>query len=375
MLISKSEAKRFLFQPYEVCPCESGEKYKFCCYKKSKSVSKKDLNYTPGRIIFEAQKIFRETDFNTCYSFDNKECSHNIIGAHSLQNNGVLDKIATDNHVYNLAFEINKNLPTLKFDKVGKNQASRFNGFCKHHDKAYFSSIEDIAYVGSKEQHFWFAFRAFCFELHRKERLSRHFPKVFRKHPHATKETKILINYTSCKLDLKDKKYEYGRFKEIYETDSYDKLETFQRELPFRVGFTGTTAVAVNVDITGEETINIYNYDENLFIPSLYISVIPRESTSLIIVTRHIDDKCYERLIEKLKQTTDDELLFKYISFCLGEYSENVYFSPTIIDNLSSSEKDIIISAFGSSLNVDPEKRFESLIKGFQLNLFNLTIE
>jgi hypothetical protein len=375
MIISKQEAKSYSFKPYDECPCKSGKKYKFCCFEKSKTINKKDTGYTTGRILFEAQKIFKEADFETCYAFDKDECSPNIIGAHSLQNNGVLDKIATDNHVYNLTFEISNNLPSLKFNKIGKNQASKFTGFCKHHDKDYFSRIEDVEYKGTGEQNFWFTFRAFCFELHRKERLSRHYSTVFKKHPNATREIQIQLNYRACKLDLKDKSFEYVRFKKIYESGSFDKLETFTKILPFRVGFTGTTAVAVNVDILGEKAANIYDYDENVFIPSLYISVIPRENTSLIIVSRHVEDICYENLMQKLKLTTDDELLYKYISFCLAEYSENVYFSPTLIDKMSNSDKDVIIAAFGSSLSLNPGSRYYSLMKGFKINLFNLKLD
>ncbi|MGR5904281.1 hypothetical protein ACT7DQ_27490 [Bacillus cereus] len=78
--------------------------------------------------------------------------------------------------------------------------------------------------------------------------------------------------------------------KEIYENNSYDKLDTFVKILPYKVGFTGTTAVAVNVDITGKRAIDIYDHNEQAFIPAIYISVIPKESTSLIIVSRHVDD-------------------------------------------------------------------------------------
>ena len=375
MFTTKKVAKKFKFEPYEDCPCESGQKYKFCCYEKGKLYNKKELNYTPGRIIFESQKIFRETDFETCFAFNKDECTKDIIGAHSLQNNGVLDKISIDNHIYYLTPVIKNNVPSLKFEKVGKNQASKFTGFCKNHDKSYFSCIEDADYVKSDEQNFWFAFRAFCFEFHRKKRLKKHYSKLFKKFPHATRDLQIQLNYRACELDLKDKELEYRRFQKIYEDRSYNKMESFIKVLPYRVGFTGTTAVAVNVDIEGEKTVDIYDYDEKLFVPSLYISVIPKETSSIIIVSRHIDDTCYEALIDKLKRNTNLDVMLKYITFCLAEFSENVYFCPALIDKLSNSEKDNIVSAFISSLSVTPELRFRSLIKGFRLNLFDLKMD
>lgn len=118
MFISKNESKKFMFSPYELCPCESGDKYKFCCHLKSKNSTIDNSNYNAQRIIYESQKGFNETDFEICFAFNKEECDSKIIGAHSLQNNGVLDKISKDGHVYNLSFDIQDNRPTLKFIKT-----------------------------------------------------------------------------------------------------------------------------------------------------------------------------------------------------------------------------------------------------------------
>ncbi|MGI8316875.1 SEC-C domain-containing protein [Halobacillus mangrovi] len=372
MFITKKEAKRYTFEPYEKCPCESGKKYKFCCFEKSKSFPKNEKEkHHPKRIKAEANKIFNGTDFKTCFGFDTKECKGGIIGAHSLQNNGVLDKIATDNHVYKLSVEMTEQSPILEFEKKGKKQASRFNGFCKYHDEVYFSNIEDIVYTGTDEQNFWYAFRAFSFEYHRKKRLGNHFPKLFAKFPYATRLPYIQMNYRTCQLDLRDKAREYERFKQTYLSGSYSELESFTKVLPYRVGFTGTTAVAVKWDISGNEALDIFDYKKETFISALYISVIPREYTTLIIVSRFKEDECYKQVIEKLHSNSDVDLLFSYLTFCLAEYSENVYFSPEVIDNLPKDAKKNILSAFQSSIIPDYELRLESYIRGFQVNLFH----
>lgn len=374
MSIVKEGRKRLFFMPYESCPCESGIKYKFCCYSKSMGSKFDTLGTNSKRIIFESRKLYREADFEICFAFDNNICDSKIIGAHSLQNNGVLDKISLSSHIYNLVFDIVKNEPTLNFNRIGKNRASTFLGFCRIHDKEYFSLIEDQKYEQTNIQNYLFAFRAFCFERHRKLRLKKHFTGLFQKFPQATRDQSILHMYRVCELDLKDKELEYLRFKDIYEEKSFDNMESFVREIPFKVGFTGTTAVAVNVDICGEETINIYDYDEDKFIPSLYISVIPKEKSSLIIVSRFVEDTCYEKLIERLREEKSEEVLFKYISFCLAEFSENVYFSPKVIDSLSRNDKNIIISAFYASLEHNREKKLKLMMKGFQLNLFEFRL-
>ena len=91
----------YVFEPYEPCPCESGKKYKFCCYDKSKNMSSSNQVYNAKRLYSESHKHFRDTDFKTCFGFNNN-CNHGYISAHSLQNNGVLNL----NSIYEIYAEI-----------------------------------------------------------------------------------------------------------------------------------------------------------------------------------------------------------------------------------------------------------------------------
>ena len=134
MFATLKEIKKYQFAPYEDCPCESGKKYKFCCYAKSKNEKNVDIRgYSAKRFTAEGKKQFRDTDFKLCFGFNKSECSNDVIGAHSIQNNGVLNTISENNHVYVLQSEIGQNsmLPQLDFVKIGKNKASTFLGFCK----------------------------------------------------------------------------------------------------------------------------------------------------------------------------------------------------------------------------------------------------
>lgn len=368
--------KAFVFEPYKPCPCGSEAKYKFCCYKKSKESQKTQTTYNSKRLYFESHKLFRETDFQMCFGFD-KNCEHGFIGAHSLQNNGVLNLIAHENHVYSLDMNFDEKslLPQLEFKKIGKNQASTFNGFCKHHDEAYFKVIEDRPYVNTPEQNYWYAFRAHCFEAHRKYRLKKSFSNLFKQAPHATRDRQILTNYRGNELNIRDTDTDYLRFKNIYEEGDYERLESFVKILPFKVGFTATTAVAVNVDIQGNPTVDIYDYDEKLFVPSVYLSVIPKASETLIIVSRFKEDECYNNFITSLESCEDENLLFSYLTHCFAEYSENIYFSPELVDNkLTQIDKQLILNAFLGAASPTIEKRFTSMMSMFKLNLFKYQI-
>ncbi|ODJ48105.1 YecA family protein [Brochothrix thermosphacta] len=262
----------YVFGPYEPCPCESGEKYKFCCYVKSNNSSNSKKEYNAKRLYSESHKHFRDTDFKTCFGFDNN-CDHGYISSHSLQNNGVLNLIADEGHVYMLDINYREHslVPILEFRKIGKNQASTFDGFCKYHDEEYFKIIEDVPFEGTDEQNYWFAFRAHCFEAHRKYRLKKSYSSLFKKSPEATKNKQLSNNYRGNELSIIDMEVDYNRFKNIYETREYDKLESFVKVLPFKTAFTLTTAVAICVDIEGNPAADIYNYSESIYPIYLFI--------------------------------------------------------------------------------------------------------
>lgn len=377
MFANKKRLKKFRFESYEPCPCESGKKYKFCCYVKAKQNKPKSADYNHKRLSAEAFKAIKNTDFKTCFGFDKSECKNGFSNAHSLQNKGVLNKLQEDNHVYYLEFKFPENrtsLPYLDFELKGTKLASTFYGFCKYHDEKYFTGIEDIPYENTYEQNFWFAFRAYSFEKHRKKRLKSSLVNMFKKYPHATLDDNILNQYRTNDLDLKDKEVEYERFKQIYENKKFNEIESFVKILPFKVGFTATTAIAIPVTIQGKKTVDIYDYSGNLFVPSVFISVIPKEAETLLIVSRFKEDLCYDDFLNDLKQNKDEELLFSYISFCLSEYSENIYFSPKLVKGLSLQEKNLITTSFLGVLSPTYDSRITSLLSSFQLNLFKYKI-
>lgn len=367
----------YVFGPYEPCPCESGEKYKFCCYVKSNNGSNSKKEYNAKRLYSESHKHFRDTDFKTCFGFDNN-CDHGYISSHSLQNNGVLNLIADEGHVYMLDINYREHslVPILEFRKIGKNQASTFDGFCKYHDEEYFKIIEDVPFEGTDEQNYWFAFRAHCFEAHRKYRLKKSYSSLFKKSPEATRNKQLSNNYRGNELSIIDMEVDYNRFKNIYETREYDKLESFVKVLPFKTAFTVTTAVAICVDIEGNPAADIYNYSESIYIPSIYLSVIPKESETIIIVSRFKEDECYDNFIKSLNFCKDDRLLFSFLTYCIAEYSENVYFSPVLIENmLALNEKELIATAFFGAASPNEELRYQSMMSSFKLDLFKYKLQ
>ncbi|RZK25606.1 MAG: hypothetical protein EOO43_05065, partial [Flavobacterium sp.] len=70
-------------------------------------------------------------------------CNENAISSHLLQKNGIINHIATNQHVRQVSFD---KFPTIKYKikLIGVNQALTFKGFCSYHDSELFKSIEGL---------------------------------------------------------------------------------------------------------------------------------------------------------------------------------------------------------------------------------------
>lgn len=76
---------------------------------------------------------------STCYY---PGCNEKSINSHILQKNGILSRIATEGHVYDLDLDQFRN-PIVQFKRKGLNKVMSFNCFCNKHDTELFKVIED----------------------------------------------------------------------------------------------------------------------------------------------------------------------------------------------------------------------------------------
>lgn len=365
-LVSQKVAKKkYQIEAYEACPCNSGDKYKFCCYKKSFESQTVNIN----QMDHEFKKIFKESDFKECFGFDETECSSTIVRAHSLQNNGVLSHIIYKNHVYQFSSNYQKGVYKNNFEKIGRNQASTFFGFCSNHDDNYFKIIETQKYQNIEENNYFYAFRALVHEMHKKKRMISVYKEMYKKYPLLTRNVNYVNRSQNEKLNLRDLNIEYLKYRDMYNQKDYSELESFVLELPYRVGFAVSSYAAVYRDMKREIACDVYS-GEKQEVPALAITVTPKEESTLIIVSRHKSHDCYRKLLEQLQREKNVKYLLEYLSWAILETTENIFFSIPIIDTLSGNNRKELIQAFMSSLTLDPYER--AITMDYKLNLFEL---
>lgn len=104
--------------------------------------------------------------FNKCLC-PSMTCEKPAIRAHSVQKATALSFIEEAQHVYGLKLSFKGDEPVCEFEKMGRNNASTFTGFCSQHDTEIFLPIDTKPLdLKNDEQLFLIAYRSITRELH-----------------------------------------------------------------------------------------------------------------------------------------------------------------------------------------------------------------
>lgn len=109
----------------------------------------------------------QKEDYATRCLHPSMDCEEKPIRAHSIQNARVLDLIQTDGHVRMPQYKLVNGEPVMKFEKVGRNEASTFTGLCSKHDIELFKAIDTDPLDVDKCEHLrQLAYRSVMREMH-----------------------------------------------------------------------------------------------------------------------------------------------------------------------------------------------------------------
>ena len=248
------------------------------------------------RGIQKSKKCWHPEASNTTCNID---AEGNIIvsAAHSIQNNGVLNKIVGNGHV--MGYSLDK----VPFDgkKLGKDHASIFWGFCNTHD-SIFRPIEISPYTGSLEQHFLFAYRGFVVAVHKKIEVSN------------------WINFgDQADNDIIENKKIFD--KAIF-NKNYSVVETNVFELPAFYPIAVSSSFYLEFDFEGNP---IEHSDDR--IEAIFVTLLPTDNRTYFLLSYlQQDKKLYGNLGNQLRLRNN---LKSDITVLLAAHVENIYFNPT----------------------------------------------
>ncbi|MBQ2864276.1 MAG: SEC-C domain-containing protein [Clostridia bacterium] len=314
------------------CPCGSGKKYKKCCLGKPDDLDYSDITNFP-EIYKETRKAAR---FKECLHPDKEHCSEKIIGAHSIQNNKILSKIADNGILYMPCPK-----PDLSFSlqtKYGRKEASVFTGFCGYHDKITFQPIEDYAFTGSQEQVFLYIYRTFALEYHKKKEVARMEQLFFSKKPSiANMPGRAISGKTGFDMAISDFEEEKVLFDKALLEKRYDALTSIIWEFDGFSNFAATGGEAPMYDFSGKKLQDLLN--PNIPVRHIYICVFPENNKTYVIIAWLKEyNELFSTIQEKLNLLSEKQKK-NYINNTIPIIAENVVIKPSSWDALSETKK------------------------------------
>ena len=233
-----------------------------------------------------------------------------ITHAHSLQNNGILSRIAPNGKVTTL------NRLTGGFESMDlpKSTASTFRGMCNTHD-AIFNPIERVPYAGTDEQHFLHAYRAVLYSQHIKL------------------ETSYGMDFgTQWDADVLASR---AIIEPALLAGQWDVFETHAFTLPALYPIASSGSFYLEFDFVGNAI--THSPDRMEFV---YVTLLPQDSTTLFLFSYLAQDAgLYRQVGEQLRARNNLKL---DISALLAPHTENIYYEPVYHGQFIAKQNDLI---------------------------------
>lgn len=401
----------------ESCPCGSGLRFDKCCKLNITSSKKNDIRRfkNNAHITSFIRKEYNGSNVSLCLHPKHNECNGVIIDAHSMQNNGILSKLAVEQHVMvidhvseiknniesftlteeyikdmilnssenfvkelkellakidkkeiqkyygkKIVYEIEEAVLKYKVERKGKNEATVFTGFCKYHDSKVFSPIENYDYNEEIKQDFLFAYRAFSHEYHEKLRLIKGYKKIFKSNPNLYNDTKFILNYRYKQLDEKYMTDLKLKFDQAIINDDYDIFETIRIRLPKAYDFAVTAMIAPEIDLEGKILNDRYLLKSNSC-RSLYFTVFPTECETIILISWLKEDSIRFNNYRKQILGLSEKELKCYLNNFIPAYTPKIVLSPRLWEKQSETEKNKFLKSFEKSYEEIKYSQFDPI--------------
>ncbi len=258
------------------------------------------------------------------------------------------------------------------FKLIGINTASTFTGFCHKHDREIFRLIDDFDY-NSSEQCFLYCYRAFARAYHKKReelkscksdsRLANENPSYF-----ARRGEDCNIGLT---LDI-------GNFPKLINKWLCDKnhkeLHYFYFKTKVSLSMASSSFTQPSFDIM-KRRINDYRGDVPL--NHIFLNIIPEEKVTHILISCFKSQDKSMQFVDSIKDVYNQGYKDKvgvFLTTFLIFFTENTFFNPSLINNLSSYQRRNLLLNLEYSIAENTQDYFiENPING-SLNLFENTL-
>lgn len=309
-------------------------------------------------------KLKREARNKSCFAVDNN-CSSNIIKAHSIQNNRILNRIADNGEVIQLKEDIGDEDFGITPRRVGKRVASVATNFCGMHDTNIFLPIEQRDFApGDLEQEFLFAYRAFAREYHVKHEQVRMFRAFARENQQVkmfdAAEKRYLLNTAllGSETTLQEMEANRIRLNQARASSGFKQIHTYRSEFRIPCPIAASACFAPERDLD-DNVVNSLG-DLNTSLKYLMLTVFPQGSKTHVLLSCFRTDKKDLNFVPKqiLSRTKSEQKVI--FSNMLLAYVENFFISPVWWGEKPEATQEVISKIFRETITSD-NKIFENM--------------
>lgn len=335
--------KNNIIDPYELCLCGSGKKYKFCCYKRE------DKNFhNSNEFKYYIQKNIKR--ISICIKQD-CFCKGEIINSHSIQNSKVLSNLSVDNHVYITDDSSNSGIAGNDLKKYGRNKATTSMSFCSFHDNEIFKPIELSDYTYTKKQNFLYAYRAFAKHYYDMNANLNKQQLIFKTIPKTYANNLQMVTYLRG-VNVECEKHEKLRnfFNSSLDTKNFSILDTYVIDLDYEIKFATTYMAPLSFNLNGEQISNLFSLTDDM--RYIFVTMFPENNKSHILISwLNRDSKYIEKFIKEidiLRKNNMDKLI-NVLNNMLVSQTDNFVISPKLVDNWDEQKRKNFLALYVST--------------------------
>lgn len=274
-------------------------------------------------------------------------CAEKPIRAHSIQNARVIDLLEKDGHVIAPKLELDGNQPRIRFQRVGRNIASTFPGFCQRHDAELFRTLDNTVFDRNNlEQIFQLAYRSVTKELH------------------ATMQAGVQIQSAYLwrvqnNLDPKDSPSEAGIL-------AVEKLNIAFETWEYRNQFFDTPAISCDWKMVEHDVFELKDQSPSIAVSSLFsfagierdgelvrcvLNIFPvNDATTQVVFSYAPPDASMARqMLDRILSSSGEYQKYE-ISKLIISRIENFLISPNVFEKWNKGKIDAIAKAFASTI-------------------------
>lgn len=328
------------------CFCGSNLLYKFC--------HKNKLYRNPAEIAIDQAK-FQKAQLSCPFTSEGYRCSKPTINSHSIQRGAALRVIAEQHHVS--GFSTGPNAKTsrphtnLHFQKIPISKASTFQGFCAEHDALVFKELEANALSPSFEIALRLAIRSAIYEAitHSSSALFLNWLVTIPKFEFnfdrkvVLPELENMLYYSGYNWDL------VRRLQKRLSGDRIHRFNFFMAKFECQLPFSCSGCFCIELDFNGKKIQKFSDFGKKFNYAQ--ISVLPQvDGTTIFSVSALCDqDKiAAQSFIKSLSEQPRSSLADCALRAALV-HSENTYFSPGFISDLSEHHRNALLKRFDDS--------------------------